>query len=127
MSENHLRKSRHIEIWVEDQFIERGYVLHAANKRVAGVEIDRVFKNQEGDTVLCEIKSVSDWDWLGSRVHETQKRRLRRAQALMASWEPRTSVLLYLCFFHVWNLELQVYDDLGEFIFGVQSNWTSPD
>lgn len=116
MSGNHVRKSRHIEVWVEEQMIRMGYQLVSANRRVAGVEVDRIFKNSEGDLVLCEIKTMSDWGYLLNRVHEKQKRRLRRAQALLASGLRGSGVLLYFCYFHIESCELRVYDDLGHWI-----------
>lgn len=127
MSGQHIRKSRHVEAWVEELFVQMNFRLLSANQRLAGVEIDRVFENPDGDLVLCEIKTMSDWNYIMSRVHERQKRRLRRAQALMASWRPRQSVLLYFCFFHIESGILRVYDDLGEFITELRADFVGLD
>lgn len=107
--------SKAIEQGVEWMLVGQGYEILARNKKFAGVEVDRLLRKvDDGVFIVCEIKSISDWKYLDSRVHPFQKKRLSRARDLLQSWQPEELFLLYYAFYHYTSGELRMYDELGD-------------
>lgn len=113
-----------IEEIVTEALIEHGYKLMFKNFKCGGVEIDRVFKDAEGDWVICEIKSMSDWGFLSTRVSEFQKQRLYRARNWLQAYKAPGPVQICYAFYHPKEAELRVYDEIGDEILAASVQWS---
>ncbi len=106
--------ARLIEKFAEQALIYRGYALLFSNMSFAGVEVDRVFQDRDGDWVLCEIKTIRDWRYLDVRVRFFQKKRLNLARRWLEAYRAPGPVQIHYVYVHYFSGEVRVYSEGGD-------------
>lgn len=78
-----LKNSSHIgleaERKVREDLKKRNCDLLGERIKTPFAEVDILFRSSRGQVVLLEVKSLSRWDWLESRLSHNQQARLKRA------------------------------------------------
>ena len=80
----------------QDLLQRKGRFLQQRLKTPFG-EADLLFENPKGEWVLIEVKTLSKWDWVVSRIHPRQLLRLRKILEHLSSRFDK-SVSLYAAF-----------------------------
>ena len=113
--------SSKIESLVEKGFIKKGYRLISRNKKYFGVEVDRHFISQNGQWILCEVKSLQDWCWFESRISKSQTQRLNYVRIKLQAKHPE-AILLYYAFYVVSQKLVVIYDNQGNLVWEFAAN-----
>lgn len=106
-----------VEHLVEFALVSKGYLPVCSNMEIAGVEVDRVFQDLDGDWIVCEIKAISDWKYLDVRVRPFQKRRLELARDWLQAYRAPGDVYIQYAYAHYNEGEVRVYDSEGDEVF----------
>lgn len=82
------------EILVLNHFKLQGYVLKDQRKKTPFGEIDLWLYSEKHGHLLLEVKTLENFDYLGSRISSKQRGRLRRTWTWILEAYPQTHFLV---------------------------------
>lgn len=89
------------EYVVAKYFLNSSFELSAHRYRCKAFELDLVLQKKsfhKHQIILCEVKSISQWSFMGQRLSKRQKQRLQNAFLSVEAKYPKASIEFRFCF-----------------------------
>ena len=80
---NSSKRGLEAEQFVLEDLNKRNCAIIGERLRTPFAEVDILFRSAKGKVVLLEVKTLSKWVWLETRITKSQKTRLKRAASFI--------------------------------------------
>ena len=77
------QRGRYCEDLVAIELRKLGYKILAQRYKIANIKVDLLVRHPRLGLGIVEVKSLSGWDWLSTRVSQKQRLRLQRATEIL--------------------------------------------